>query len=129
MKKTTEQKLLCAVFCGFLFVMMCLYLVMPKQEFSGREKRYLAQTPKVSWEAVSSGEFADELDTFLADHIPGRNFFVGLNAYVELLTGRQKADDILLTGSRLVEAPVEATVRLDRANLSFRTFCRTPPTA
>ena len=43
----------------------------------------------------------------MADHIPGRDFFVGLNAYVELFTGRQTADDILVTwDGRLVEAPV-----------------------
>ena len=42
----------------------------------------------------------------MADHMPGRNFFVGVGAYYELLTGRQVTKDIYLAeGDRLVEAP------------------------
>ena len=44
----------------------------------------------------------------MADHIPGRNFFVGLNAYCDLLTGRQASEEVLITkGGRLVERPVQ----------------------
>lgn len=102
-----EQWLICILFCGFLAGMMMLYLLLPKKDFSQQEKRYLAQTPALSWETLSTGGFSEEVDTYMADHIPGRNFFVGLNAYYDLLTGRQGAKDILLTrDKRLVEAPV-----------------------
>lgn len=125
MKKRTEQILLTASFCAFLLGMMVLYLILPKQEFSRQEKRYLAQQPEVSWDAVASGAFSDDLDTYLADHIPGRNFFVGLNAYFELFTGRQKAGDILLTDNRLVEAPVEPKAGTLEKNMGiFNTFAQ-----
>lgn len=108
MKKTTEQKILCILFCGFLFGMMLLYLVLPKTDFSELEKRYLAEPVKVSWETLSTGKLAESVDTYMADHIPGRNLFVGINAYYNLLTGRQASGEILLAdNSRLAEAPAQ----------------------
>ena len=59
---------------------------MPKLAFSENEKRYLADAPKVSWTAVASGAWGEDAETYMADHIPGRSFFVGLNAYTELWT-------------------------------------------
>jgi len=104
-----QQRLLTILFCGFLAAMTVLYLCLPKSEFSLREKRYLAQTPELTRDNLASGDFSADVDAFMADHIPGRSFFVGLNAYYELFTGRQGSKDILLTrDQRLVEAPVEA---------------------
>ena len=102
-----EQWLIAILFCGFLAGMMALYLFLPKKDFSQQEKRYLAETPAFSWENISTGTFSEDVDTYMADHIPGRNFFVGLNACYDLISGRQGAKDILLTrDKRLVEAPV-----------------------
>jgi len=107
MKPRKDQWLVCILFCGFLGCMMLLYLCLPKADFSQQEKRYLAEAPQLTWESLSSGEFSADVDTFMADHIPGRSFFVGLNAYYDLLTGRQPSKDILLADNhRLVEAPV-----------------------
>ena len=96
-----------AVFCGFLGIMAALYLLLPKTAFSETEKRYLAEPPALTWEAVASGDWGSAAETYMADHIPGRNFFVGLNAYYDLYTGRQNTKDVRLTeDGRLVAAPV-----------------------
>lgn len=108
MKPRLDEIVITAAFCGFLAVMGMLYLLLPKQDFSETEKRYLAESPTLSWENVASGEFGDDVEAYMADHIPGRDFFVGLNAYADLLTGRQVASDIYLTAdARLVEAPTQ----------------------
>ena len=106
MKYKKSELLTVGLFCGFLFGMLLCYLVLPKSDFSVREKRYLAEAPKASWESVSSGAWGNEAETYMADHIPGRNFFVGLNAYFELLTGRQAGKDVRLKNGYLLEAPV-----------------------
>ena len=93
-------------FCGFLLSMTLAFLLMPKSDFSENEKRYLAEVPKITWEKVSSGDWGNEIETYLADHIPGRDFFVGVNAYFNLLTGRQAGEDIWLKEGKLVESPV-----------------------
>ena len=109
MKTKVSDILTCILFCGFLFGMMALYLLMPDQAFSEKEKRYLSETPKMETETLLSGQWGNEVETYLADHVPGRDFFVGVNAYYDLLSGRQVTKDVYLAeGDRLVEAPYEA---------------------
>ena len=109
-----KHNILAAVlFCGFLFAMALGYLLLPKTDFSEMEKRYLAEPPKFTWNTGSTGKWGGEVEEYLADHIPGRNFFVGVNAYLELWAGRQGLKDVWLVEGKLVEAPValnEATV-------------------
>ena len=106
MKKNLSDILTCGLFVGFLAVMLALFLVLPKPDFSQKEKRALAPTPDTSVEAILSGEFGDQAESYIADHIPGRDFFVGLAGYYDLLSGRQGTKDVLLAkGDRLVEKP------------------------
>lgn len=118
MKLKKSELLTIVLFCGFLASMTLLYLFLPKTEFSETEKRYLAEVPALQWDAVASGDWGSEAETYMADHIPGRNFFVGLNAYFNLLTGRQVGEDIWLADGRLVEAPVEADVQAVQSNMA-----------
>lgn len=108
MKARKDEILTVVLFCGFLAVMLVCYLILPKKDFSELEKRYLEEAPEVSWENLSSGELGESIESYMADHIPGRDFFVGLNAYFDLATGRQNTKDIRLEAdNRLVEAPVQ----------------------
>lgn len=107
-KAKFHEKLTVGLFCGFLAVMCLLYCVLPKESFSETEKRQLSAAPVLNWENLRSGQFGSEMETYMADHMPGRNFFVGLGAYYDLLSGRQVSKDIYLAeGGRLVEAPAE----------------------
>ncbi len=107
MKARKDQVLTVVLFCGFLAVMAVLYAVLPKQDFSQPEKRYLAESPELSWENIAEGGFADQVADYMADHMPFRDFFVGLNAYYDLWSGRQVTKDVYLAeDNRLVEAPV-----------------------
>ncbi len=106
MKTKKSDILLCVLFCGFLFGMFALYLLLPQKEFSEKEKRYLAERPVLTWDTLLSGAFSEDVETYLADHIPARDFFVGLSAYYDLLTNRQVTKDVYTAeGDRLVEAP------------------------
>lgn len=121
MKNKKSDLLTVGLFCAFLFVILLFYIFQPKKSFSEEEKRYLAQAPALSWAAVSSGDWGDDAETYMADHIPGRSFFVGLNAYFELFTGRQVSKDIWVADGRLIEAPVtydEAAARRNMAALN-----------
>ena len=99
------QLLTVLLFCGFLGIMGTLYVILPEQDFSQREKRYLAEKPELTARTLFSGDWGEETETYLADHMPARDFFVGLNAYFEKFTGRVKTGDIWCVGDRLLEAP------------------------
>ena len=93
------------LFCGFLAVMALSYLLPPKT-FSDSERRYLAQMPKFQWKTVSTGKWGGEVETYLTDHVLGRDLLVGINAYMEYFAGRQQLKDIWVVDEKLVEAPV-----------------------
>ena len=93
------------LFCGFLLV-MAVGTFFPKPAFSVMEKRYLADAPKMSWKTVLDGTWGEQVEEYLIDHVPGRDLFVGIHAYVELFAGRQKLSDIWLAEDKLLEAPV-----------------------
>ena len=95
------------LFCLSLGGGLLLLLLLPKQDFSQNEKRFLAAAPELSWRSVSTGRFGEAAESYLADHLPGREFLVGLQAHAELLSGRQAAREIYrFRGGALCEAPV-----------------------
>lgn len=96
------------LFCGFIFAMMVLWLALPKSSYSPQEKRTLAEFPACNTDTLLNGDFQKSLDTWLSDHMPGRNFFVGLNADYDLLSGRNGAKGIYLgTDNYLFPKPVQ----------------------
>lgn len=108
MKTRKDELLTIFLFCGFLTAMLLGCILLPKEEFSEKEKRYLEKAPAFTWENLSSGQLGEDIESYMADHLPGRDFLVGLNAYVDLWTGRQWGKDIyVFADDRLVEAPVK----------------------
>ena len=105
------------LFCGFLFAMAAGYLL-PSVDFSEMEKRYLAEAPDFTWKSVFSGDWTSQAEDYLTDHVPGRNLFVGVNAYLELLAGRQKLKDVWLEDGRLIEAPVDPSETAIAGNMA-----------
>ena len=106
MKGKRKDYLLCLLFLLGLFVMGALFLLLPREDFSEKEKRYLEKAPELSWESLSSGDFGEKAEKYMADHLPFRDFFVGLAANTDRLMGLQVTKDIYVGESgRLYEAP------------------------
>ena len=113
------------LFGGFLYIIAAGYLL-PKSDFSEMEKRYLAKAPVWSWKNVFSGNWSSEAEEYLSDHVPGRNLFVGVNAYMELLAGRQHLQDVWVEEGKLLEAPVALDESAINRNMqAIRTFAET----
>ncbi len=120
MKVKMSEWLMTVGFCAFLGGMAVLYLVLPKNQFSELEKRELAEAPVLTAENLTSGALGSQIDTYMADYMPGRDFFVGVNAYFERLTLRQPSKDIYLAeGNRLVEKPVQMNDSQAEAKMAF----------
>lgn len=96
------------IFCGFIFAVSIFYFVLPKAEYSPQEKRNLSSFPEFTTENLADGTFQNEIDSYLSDHMPARNFFVGFSADYELITGRNGSKGIYLgSGGYLFPKPTK----------------------
>ncbi len=82
------------IFLGFISVMLILFIVLPKSDYSSSEKRYLKEKPTFSLSSLFSGTFGEDFETYLSDHFAGRNLWVGINAYYHLAIGNNGASGI-----------------------------------
>ena len=92
MKK--RKLILPILFSGVIIFISFFTFVMPKKTFSENEKRILAEFPEFTWKNISSGNFGDEFEKYLSDHIAGRDFFVGVNSYFDMLMGKNSLGNI-----------------------------------
>ena len=82
------------VFLAFMYIMAILFFVLPKNEYSSSEKRYLAEFPTFNSDTFFSGDFGEEFEVYLSDHTAGRQFYVGLNSYYNLSLGNPLSNGI-----------------------------------
>ena len=107
------------VFIAFIFCIFILYIVLPKNSYSAEEKRNLSQMPEPTADKILNGEFETDFETFLADQLPFRTFFVGTNAYCSLYIGQNGSNGIYKgSDSYLFTKPVEYNELLDK-NISY----------
>lgn len=83
-----------ALFC--IAGMMILLPVLPKKDFSENENRYLSSFPQLSWKAVQSGSYMKDVETYLSDHFPARDFWMGLQSETSRLLGKRQLGDVIL---------------------------------
>lgn len=122
--KQWKQKISAVVFLVFLVSCSVAFLLLPKLEVSRNEKRVLATFPKPELSAITDGSYGQLLENYLTDHFPGREFWVGVNAYKNLLMGGNGLSGIYYgSDGFLIAAPgawneKQASLNIDR----FRTF-------
>ena len=102
------------VFLLFICVMAVMFIVTPKSDYSSLEKRYLEDFPEAKLEAVANGEFGESFETYIADHFPLRNLWVGLNAYANLFVGNNGSNGVYNADEGyLINEPVSGDNRID----------------
>lgn len=95
------------VFCTFVGIMFLMFWVLPKESYSSSEKRYLQEFPKLDTQTFFNGDFEKQYEVYLSDHTAARNFFVGLNSYYDLYTGRNGVTGVYnCANNYLINAPV-----------------------
>ncbi|MBR0507817.1 MAG: hypothetical protein IJJ86_04335 [Clostridia bacterium] len=107
MKRNFWNILTVVLFALLLLAMPVAFLLQPYRAFSDAERRYLAEPPQLSEQKLSDWSFDDKVETFLADHMPARDAFVSINAYLTLYAGRQVSAEVYRDADGyLIEAPV-----------------------
>ena len=82
-KKISFEAVMTGSFLAFLGLFTAISVLMPRKAFSETENRYLARFPKLTWETVKSGAFGTDYETYLSDHFPFRDSWIGFQAAAE----------------------------------------------
>ncbi len=101
--KKVIQILNIVVFLGFLVVFAVVSLVVPEDDFSETENRYLADMPEFSVSDWFSGDYSEDLTSWLDDHFAMRTKWISLHTSLELFQGRSEVNGVYITSDRLLE--------------------------
>lgn len=95
MRDKLRDRVLIVLFCGTLFAITLMYLILPQKDFSANEKRVLKQFPKIELESILNGRFEDDAETAFSDQVPFRDAFVGVYAYTRLALGQNGLNGVI----------------------------------
>lgn len=109
-----------------VFVLSASLFLLPKKDYSENEKRILAKSPEFSFDALADGKFTEDLESFVSDQFPLRDFFVGVNAYFNLLSGRNSTAPVYYgKDGYLIGAPADLNTDTALKNVQkFSDFAR-----
>ena len=63
---------LTVLFTVFIGGVLVISALLPKEEFSEMENRFLQKPPELSIETVKNGKFMENAEKYVSDHIAGR---------------------------------------------------------
>ena len=84
-------------FLLLIAVLTVAFFALPKKSYAENEKRILSDPPAFSWQSLLDGSLTEQAQTYIADHFPLRETFVGLHAYWKQLM-LQNGDSGVLRG-------------------------------
>ena len=82
------------IFFAVCVCMLAGYIVLPQNDFSDMENRFLQKLPQVSLQALSDGSFMDTFETYTNEQVPLRNMLVRSKAVMVWMTGASENDGI-----------------------------------
>ena len=85
---------LSALFCAFIGGIFLVSLLLPKQEKSELENRYLQKAPTLSLETLRDGSFMDDAEQYASDHVVGRDLWVSMKSWSERLSGKRENNGV-----------------------------------
>ncbi len=93
LKRITEYPIV-AIFALVCICMLAGYIVLPQNDFSDMENRFLQKRPELTAASLADGSFMETFETYTNEQIPLRNVFVKCKAVFVWLTGSSENDGI-----------------------------------
>ncbi len=112
------KKITIFLFLITIFGLSAVTFVAKDREFSEMENRILASKPEVTLENIASGEFAEDLETYLSDQMFLKDYFVMLKNESDLLSGKDKLGEVYFAEGRYIRNFVENEEQVKK-NLTF----------
>ena len=106
------------IFVFTFFILILFNLFQPVEEYSELENRYLQKFPSFSVKSVVSGQYMQDIETYVNDHFFSRNFFVKFKSKIEYLTGKKENNGVYVCKSGyLMEKPQNFNEELIEKNI------------
>lgn len=102
--KKIGNYLIIIMFLSFLFVIGLFTIFSPPKETSYFENRKLAEIPEFSKEQLLSGEYFLNWETYIVDHIVGRDMWVKTYKQYERNTGKIEVGEYIVTNDNWILA-------------------------
>lgn len=91
-----KNKIFFIVFIFIWIVLVVFNFIVPKVTFSEQENRYLAKIPSFSFEKLVSGEYQEDLDSYINDHFIFRNIWIKIKSQQEKLLGKTESNGVFI---------------------------------
>lgn len=115
-------------FAVTLFGLALAGILLPDRDVSEAERRRLARAPELTGEALLSGKYADDLETYLLDQFPGRDGFRTLKAAWQFDVYRQKDNNgIYIADGSVCKldkdlSPAQVRAMIDKTNSVYAQY-------
>ena len=121
--KTAKKYLPALVLLLFIIVIFTANLIVPDRDFSEKENRNLAAPPKFSFEALFSGKFTSDFESYITDQFFARDFWVSLKTGCERLLGKNEINGVLIGKNGLLvsefASPDQLRISSNSANVEL----------
>ncbi len=112
------KKITITLFLITIFGLSLITLAAKDRDFSEMENRTLSEMPDFSSEKLLSGQFADDLESYLSDQLIFKDYFVMLKNSSDLLSGKDKLGGVYYTNDRYIRHFEEDSAQVTK-NLLF----------
>jgi hypothetical protein len=96
MNRVISNKLIIITILLLVILTITLLIFLPKKEMSENENRYLASLPKLTSEYFFSGDYMRDIEIYINDHFPYRDFIVGVKSQAEKIIGKTDQKGVYL---------------------------------
>lgn len=126
MKENRPSKIIQSITAVFLAAFVLLFavafLITEKQEFSEGENRYLEKFPEFTFSSLKEGKYTEKLQSYLSDHFPMRNLFMGLKAETEIALGKREIGGVYIAKDGYLIEDYAAPKNTDKIVGQFEKF-------
>ncbi len=116
------QSATAVILAVFVLAFSCAFFLMEKKEFSESENRYLSAFPEFSAETLKNGDFMEGVQTYLADHFPCRDMFMGIKAEAEIAAGKREINGIYIADDGYLIEAYKAPKNTEKIVGNFQKF-------
>ncbi len=121
-RENTIRALASVLLTASVLILSITFLLLKKQEFSENENRYLEPLPALTWESVKSGQYMENINSYLCDHFPFRDFFIGLKTRTEITLGRREINQVFIDRDGYLIEKYQKPVNTEQISRTLKTF-------